>query len=114
MARRPIGRLAALLGHVRGALLVAAAQRGLPIAEYSPREVKLAVTGNGGAAKEQVAFMVRRVLGMVELPGADAADALAGAVCHLNRARNAGRPGDAAPATPAALRLRALLAKAQR
>src|SRR5437867_1082637 len=44
-----------VLGHVRGALLVAAAERGIPIAEYSPREVKLSVAGSGAAAKEQVA-----------------------------------------------------------
>ncbi|HYU15899.1 MAG TPA: crossover junction endodeoxyribonuclease RuvC, partial [Candidatus Acidoferrum sp.] len=47
-----------VLGHVRGALLVAAVQRGLPVAEYSPREVKLSVTGTGGATKEQVGYMV--------------------------------------------------------
>src|SRR5882762_6964238 len=44
-----------VLGHVRGALLVAAVQRGLAVAEYSPREIKMSVTGNGGASKEQVA-----------------------------------------------------------
>jgi crossover junction endodeoxyribonuclease RuvC len=80
-------RSALVLGHVRGALLVAAVDRGLEVVEYSPREIKLGVTGNGGAAKEQVAFMVRRLLGLERLPAADAADALAGALCHLNRAR---------------------------
>ncbi len=81
-----------VLGHVRGALIVAAVERGLEVAEYTPREIKLAVAGNGGAAKEQVAFMVQRILGLSAAPQADAADALAGALCHLNRSRFASRP----------------------
>ncbi len=95
-----------VLGHVRGALMVAAAQRGIEVAEYSPREIKLSVTGSGAAAKEQVAFMVRRLLGLTGTLQADAADALAGAVCHLSRTRFA------APRTssPAARRLEAMLA----
>lgn len=99
-------RSALVLGHVRGALLVAAVERGLEVAEYSPREIKLSVSGNGGAAKEQVAYMVQRLLVLAELPGADAADALAGALCHLNRTRFS------APRTltPAGKRLQALLA----
>src|SRR5512145_707638 len=76
-----------VLGHVRGALLVAAVQRGLVVAEYSPREIKMSVAGNGGAAKEQVAFMVRRLLGLRGALSPDAADALATALCHLHRAR---------------------------
>ena len=99
-----------VLGHVRGALIVAAVQRGLAIAEYSPREIKLSVTGNGGAAKEQVEFMVRRLLGLTEALQADAADALAGAICHLNRSRLR-LPG---PATPASKRLMSLLARSAR
>jgi crossover junction endodeoxyribonuclease RuvC len=95
-----------VLGHVRGALLVAAVQRGFELAEYSPREVKLSVTGNGGAAKEQVAFMVRRLLSLKSAPASDAADALAVALCHLGRVRISG-PQRAASA--AALRLEALL-----
>jgi crossover junction endodeoxyribonuclease RuvC len=95
-----------VLGHVRGALLVVAAQRGLPVAEYSPREIKLAVVGTGAATKEQVTFMVRR-LAAVEGPLApDAADALAAAICHLNRARLS---APARAATAAAERLEALL-----
>jgi len=78
-------RSAMVLGHVRGALLVAAVERGCEVVEYSPREIKLSVTGNGGAAKEQVAAMVRRLLALATTPAADAADALAGAICHLNR-----------------------------
>ena len=53
-----------VLGHVRGALMVAAVERELEIAEYAPRAIKLAVTGNGAAAKEQVQFMVARLLGL--------------------------------------------------
>ena len=78
-----------VLGHVRGALLVAAVQRGLAVAEYSPREVKLSVAGTGAAAKEQVAFMVRRLLSLRGPLHADAADALAVALCHLHRVRQA-------------------------
>jgi len=103
-------RSALVLGHVRGALLVAAAERGIAVFEYSPREIKRAVVGNGGAAKEQVGFMVRRLLGLAAEPGADAADALAGAICHLLRARSP----RALPARPAAQRLEALLARSAR
>ena len=95
-----------VLGHVRGALLVAAVERGLPIAEYSPREIKLSVTGTGAAAKEQVAFMVRRMMGLKSAPPPDEADALAVAICHLGRVRISA-PKRAASA--AALRLEALL-----
>jgi crossover junction endodeoxyribonuclease RuvC len=96
-----------VLGHVRGALLVAAVERGVAIAEYSPREIKLSVAGSGGAAKEQVAYMVSRLLGITAALPADASDALAAAVCHLNRARLS-PPARAASA--AATRLEALLA----
>jgi crossover junction endodeoxyribonuclease RuvC len=54
-----------VLGHVRGALLVAAVQRGVAVAEYSPREIKLSVVGNGGATKDQVALMVRASSGLL-------------------------------------------------
>ena len=76
-----------VLGHVRGALMVAAMERGLEVAEYAPRAIKLAVTGRGGAAKHQVAAMVKVRLGLAALPQADAGDALAGALCHLQRVR---------------------------
>ena len=76
-----------ILGHVRGVVLLAARQAGLRVAEYAPREVKMAVTGHGDAAKEQVAFMVRRLLGLTETPVSDAADALAVALCHWHRSR---------------------------
>ena len=100
-----------VLGHVRGALLVAAVQRGLAIAEYSPREVKLSVAGSGAAAKEQVAFMVRRMLGLKGALRADAADALAVALCHLHRERSVVPAARAMSA--AAERLAALLGRAR-
>jgi crossover junction endodeoxyribonuclease RuvC len=56
--------------------------RGLPVAEYAPREIKQAVVGKGGADKLQVQHMVRVLLGLAETPQADAADALAIALCH--------------------------------
>ena len=76
-----------VLGQVRGALMLVAAQHGVAIAEYSPREIKLAVTGNGGAAKSQVQSMVMRLLAIAGPLQGDAADALAGALCHLSRSR---------------------------
>lgn len=76
-----------VLGHVRGALLVTAASRSIPVAEYTPREIKMSVVGNGGASKVQVGFMIRRLLGLSGELGPDAADALAAAICHLNRSR---------------------------
>ncbi len=75
-------RTALVLGHVRGAVLLAGAQAGLPVHEYPPATVKAQVVGTGRAEKAQVAFMVARSL---DLPGAgdpgDAADALAVALC---------------------------------
>jgi crossover junction endodeoxyribonuclease RuvC len=97
-----------VLGHVRGALLVAAVARGRAVAEYSPREIKLSVAGSGSASKEQVAFMVRRLLALKGPLAADAADALAAALCHLHRARHS-EPARAASA--AARNLEALLAR---
>jgi crossover junction endodeoxyribonuclease RuvC len=76
-----------VLGHVRGVVLLAAREAGIPVAEYAPREIKLTVTGNGGAAKEQVSRMVQGLLKLSEPPLPDAADALAVALCHWNRAR---------------------------
>ena len=70
------------LGQARGAAIVAAAVAGVPVAEYTPAEIKLSVVGNGRASKAQIEFMVGRLLGLAVLPRADAADALAGALCH--------------------------------
>lgn len=98
-----------VLGHIRGALLVAAVRRGLPVAEYAPRAIKLAVTGRGGAAKEQVAAMVKMQLQLDRLPQADAADALAGALCHLHKVKY----DVPRRRTPAGERLQAMLAGAR-
>jgi crossover junction endodeoxyribonuclease RuvC len=71
------------MGAARAAALIAAADNGLPVYEYSPKKVKSAVVGNGNADKSQVAFMARALLGLSETPPADAADALAIAIAHL-------------------------------
>jgi crossover junction endodeoxyribonuclease RuvC len=75
-------RTAMAVGQARGVVLLTAAEHGLPVFEYGPHEVKLAVTGYGGAAKDQVQRMVQLVLSMSDVPRPDdAADALAVAVC---------------------------------
>lgn len=74
---------ALVLGHARGAILLAATLRDLPLAEYAPAEVKNAVAGTGRATKEQVQFMVQRLLRLKEPPRpSDAADAVAVALTH--------------------------------
>ena len=76
------------LGQVRGVALLAAAMRGLPVAEYAPLKIKSSVVGYGMAKKEQVQFMVARLLELAEVPqSADAADALAVAICHIHTAQ---------------------------
>ncbi len=76
------------LGQVRGVAMLAAATSGLPVAEYAPLSIKSAVVGYGLAAKEQVQFMVTRLLDLAEAPESpDAADALAIAICHLHTAQ---------------------------
>ena len=80
-------RSALKLGHARGVALLAAAQQGVPIAEYTPAEIKRAVVGYGRAEKHQVQEMVRLLLGLRAVPEPnDAADALAVAICHLHMA----------------------------
>ena len=76
-------KTAITLGSVRGAVLIAAAEHGLMVHDYAPREVKQAAVGRGGAGKEQVAFMVRSMLRLRETPPPDAADALAVGLAHL-------------------------------
>lgn len=71
------------MGAARAAALIAAADHGLRIYEYSPKKVKMAVVGKGTADKQQVAFMVRALLGLAETPPSDAADALAIGMAHL-------------------------------
>ena len=78
-------RTALSVGQGRGVVLLAMAQAGLPVAEYTPLEVKQAVVGYGGAEKAQVQQMVRALLGLPDIPRPDdAADALAIAICHLH------------------------------
>ena len=79
-------RTAFVLGQARGVVLAACAVRGIPVFEYAPRAVKQAVTGHGGAEKEQVARMITALLGLRETPSPDASDALALAVCHAQHA----------------------------
>src|SRR6202042_2249942 len=76
------------LGQVRGVAMLAAATCGMPVAEYAPLSIKSSVVGYGLAAKEQVQFMVTRLLELSQAPdSADAADALAIAICHIHTAQ---------------------------
>ena len=80
-------RSAFAVGQARGAVLLAAGQRGVPTASYTPQQVKGAVCGSGRAAKDQVQRMVQVLLGLPDPPAPDhAADALAVAICHANGA----------------------------
>jgi crossover junction endodeoxyribonuclease RuvC len=72
------------LGHARAVALLAAAQAGLQIAEYAPNQIKKCVVGAGHAGKEQVQFMVKRLLPACGVTQADAADALAAAIAHAH------------------------------
>src|ERR1700694_4982596 len=85
-------KTAILLGAARGAAILAAAERGLPVFEYAPTRVKQATVGRGTADKNQVAFMIRALLGLTTTPGPDEADALAIGLTHL-RAQEAARLG---------------------
>ena len=76
------------LGQARGVILLALAQNDIPIVEYSPREVKKAVVGNGNASKQQVRYMVNQILNLHNKPAQDDAyDALGLALCHYHRIR---------------------------
>jgi len=75
------------LGEARGAVMVAAVHAGLPVAEYSPAEIKLAVTGSGRADKSQMQAMVGRLLELSGARAVDEADALAAAICHVHSDR---------------------------
>jgi crossover junction endodeoxyribonuclease RuvC len=79
-------RSSLLLGHARGVAMLAASRTGLAIEEYTPSQVKVAITGSGRAGKEQIQSMVRAILGLPEVACEDASDALAVAICHLNSA----------------------------
>ena len=89
-------RTALSVGHARGVTLLALADAGLPIHEYKPLEIKQALTGYGGADKQQMQEMVRLLLDLDHVPQPDdAADAVAVAVCHLHSARMAAAIEDA-------------------
>jgi len=75
------------LGHARSAAICASFEFDLDVHEYAPREIKQAVVGTGAASKEQVAHMIRAILELDGDPAADAADALAVALCHANQRR---------------------------
>ena len=77
-------KTALLLAHARGTLIAQCTQQGLPVFEYEPRKVKMAVGGYGGAKKEQIQEMIKTLLHLDEKPPHDAADALALAVTHLH------------------------------
>ena len=81
-------RTALAVGHARGVALLAAAEAGVEVFEYSPQQVKGAVVGYGKASKEQVQLMIKTLLGLQTIPRPDdAADALAIAICHIHSAR---------------------------
>jgi len=85
-------RTTVILGHARGAVLLAGTLSGLRVAEYAPAEVKNAVTGTGRATKEQMQYMVQRLLRLKKPPHpADAADGVAVALCHCNADGLAGK-----------------------
>ena len=84
-------RSALVLGHARGVVLLNAARAGVPVFEYAPAMVKRAVGASGRAEKEQIVRLIRGYLGVATLHKADAADALALAICHLNRSRFSAR-----------------------
>ena len=100
-------RTALKLAEVRGVILLAAAQHGVLVYSYAPREVKASVAGHGHADKRQMQMMVRALLSMTEAPEpADAADALAVALCHLqaeHARRRFGLPDGNALVRPRAL-----------
>ena len=78
------------LGQARGTAICAAVDAGLPVAEYTALQVKQSVVGNGKAKKEQVQEMVKRLLRLPGVPGPDAADALACAICHAHGGQGLG------------------------
>lgn len=88
-------RTAMGVGQAAGVMLLAAAQAGIEVTEYTPTQVKLAVAGRGDAEKEQVGFMVRATLGLADVPKPpDIADALGLALCHMRQGLMARAAGD--------------------
>ncbi len=97
-------RTAMGVGQAAGVVLLCAAQAGVETIEYTPTQVKATVTGSGTAGKDQVAYMVKAQLRLTEAPSpADAADALALALCHLQRGGGATTSGAMSPRLAAAL-----------
>ena len=84
------------LGHARSAAICATFTGQVDVVEYAPREIKQAIVGTGAATKEQVQHMIVRLLHLEQNPSADAADALAAALCHANQRRVQARTGEAA------------------
>ena len=79
------------LGRAQGVAMAAGLSRDIPITEYSPKKIKMAITGNGNASKEQVAKMLQSLLGFKDLPkNLDSTDGLAAAVCHFFNAAKGG------------------------
>ena len=79
------------LGRAQGVAMSAGLSRDIPITEYSPKKIKMAITGNGNASKEQVAKMLQSLLGINDLPkNLDSTDGLAAAVCHFFNAAKGG------------------------
>jgi crossover junction endodeoxyribonuclease RuvC len=89
-------KAALTLGHARGSAMCAAVLSGMEVYEYSAKQIKQAVVGTGGAKKDQVQHMVRILLNLNKNPQADAADALACAICHVHSADLANKLGLAA------------------
>jgi len=81
------------IGYVRGVSLLAAAHNKIPVNEYSPREIKKAVVGNGAAAKEQVHYMVMNILNLEEKMKYDETDAIAIALCHIFKMKSPTKKG---------------------
>jgi crossover junction endodeoxyribonuclease RuvC len=107
-------RTALKLAEVRGVVLLAAAQASIPAHSYSPREVKSSVAGYGAASKQQMQQMVSSALGLTEVPEpADAADALAVALCHAHLARAHERMDAAMSPTPVVVVTRSVIRNTQ-
>jgi crossover junction endodeoxyribonuclease RuvC len=74
------------MGEARGVIILALAEKNIPVYEYSPREVKKAVVGNGNASKKQIQYMVKTLLNLKEVPDSfDVTDAIAIAICHYHK-----------------------------
>lgn len=77
------------LGRAQGVAIAAALSRSIPIFEYAPRKIKMSITGNGNASKEQVASFLEKMLNVKDMPKQlDATDGLAAAICHYHQAQN--------------------------